>query len=319
MIRNLKPWQKAAACILLIMLIIKLNAGLSMSFFLLIFIAGFTHLLLALFIPNKIRYWNEKDLPKKEAQRQVIFVYFLISIVSLGLSVLSAEYSAPPDEVVTPATAVQPHNIQIDKPIKYEITNVSNTYEDVQIDVIIESRLWPSDIAKISKEIKKSYYKYGKLAIFYRLPGVATSGIAYASYLILKDQDPQSRLPVDDDGDFFEIKIIGVDQEEADKLLSYGPANTAEINVLGKFIESTGLIVLFKENTAQKDFLGIVEYASDGTQVRMQAVKYKRLKDGGIKMMVGDEGFFYILKDNILSKYDPVRPNKPFYSLKSGV
>ena len=214
----------------------------------------------------------------------------------------------------------QPHSIP-----DFKVSKVLKSDSGSIINVHVNNRMTAVELLWIAGKLKTDSTAIKNLVVHYLLPGntdlSAGDNSYYASAKFVAEQEakPADTLK-DNNGNIFRIKIFGLSQAMAWKLLTLKPKEVAGKNVLGRFIDDYNhtVIIPFTDNTDKKNSLYIIEL--DSTAKVVSATVPQKINDDGVeKWLVTPGGDYMVLKNNVLGLYGANGLGVPFNSIKSGI
>ncbi len=207
----------------------------------------------------------------------------------------------------------------------YTVSKEFKTDSVITLNVHINNRMTMGELLLIAGKLKADSTQIQNLSIHYLLPGntdlSAGSNSYYAAATFIKDSGANSMDTLKDhNGHIVRVKIFGLYQAEAKRLLSVQPKEITGKKVLGKFIDdnSRTMIIPFRDPLDKKNDLYIIEI--DSTAKIVSATVPQKVNDSGVeKWLVTQNGDYITLKDGVLAQYAADGLCVPFNSIKSGI
>jgi hypothetical protein len=207
----------------------------------------------------------------------------------------------------------------------YTISKVFKTDTATTVNVHIAARMTTAQLILIAGKLKKDSANIKNLKISFLLPGNTETSAGDNSYyasakFVNSNQVASYDTLKDDEGNVVRMKIFGLNQTQAKRLLALQPKEIFNKNVLGRFVDDYNhtVIIPFTDLLDEKKEIYVIELDSAAKVV--SATVPVKVKEGNIeKWLVTQHGDYMVLKDNVLTQYAADGLGVPFNSIKSGI
>jgi len=279
------------------------------TFFLLLFLASISLFIIGLIKPETSLFWYNKERTKKKSS--LIYIGLIIfSFLLFGISTDSKNKAGENE-----------NKENENRKFSYNIESEKKSGDFNIINIRINKRITKEQIISLTSSLRTKYPEDELLRFNFWLPGkMVGNENSYASVFYPMDQNVKISMKDKDKNELpIEFIQLGLTEEKANKLKAVKLPNEQYKTILGKFIDEKGLItIIFTDSRETKEQIFISEYFIDSD--KPQNTVPLIIKENGIqKMIMNQEGDYYILRDSILTKYSFNENGKPYCSIKDGI